>query len=326
MKKSLLAASIAAATALGISQNAQADAYAYAYNNIFNLKIVSNTGLIPASSVFKLSNSAGLDGSNVGTGPISFSAGTAPFNIPDAVKGSPSTPANNPGQNGNIGNNYAKGDASIVTSELNPGSPPTVSGNLTDTWAVAESYLSKVGNGGGLGNVGSTSTFVFVNPLTAGGTSLTFNFDALLHLVACVDDGTVCTDSQSVFPTNAQASSAVSFVLTDSLGNKVFDWAIGSGPSVGGAASTNPFQMNTTISRDQSNKGLSDVLRDTTVIGTQFSATTIAFAPGTYTLSLNDNKNVATELTVPEPETLALMGIGLLGGLLVNRRKIGQAA
>lgn len=322
MKKSLLAASIAAATTLGISQNAQADAYAYAYNNIFNLQIVAAPFLIPSSTVFKLSDSAGLNGfPNDSNGPTSFSSGTAPFNIPDANLGIAST--NNPAQNGNIGNNYSRGDASIVASELNPGRPPTVSGNLTNTWAVAESYLNHTGNGGGLANVGSTSTFVFVRP-----TSLSFSFDSYLHLVACVDDGATCANSNSQFPTNAQASSAVSFVLTDSLGNKVFDWAVGSGPTVGGLASTNPFQLNTTISRDQSNTGVSEISLNTTTLAvpTQFSATTIAFGPGTYTLSLNDNKNVATELVVPEPETLALMGIGLLGGLLVNRRKIGQAA
>ncbi|MBL8392892.1 MAG: PEP-CTERM sorting domain-containing protein, partial [Candidatus Accumulibacter sp.] len=57
----------------------------------------------------------------------------------------------------------------------------------------------------------------------------------------------------------------------------------------------------------------------------QFTAQTVAFAPGRYTLSLNDDKRVTTELVIPEPGSLALMGVGLLGGLLVNRRKIGTS-
>ncbi|MBL8392136.1 MAG: hypothetical protein JNN21_09715, partial [Candidatus Accumulibacter sp.] len=311
MKKSLVAVSLAALTGLAVSQSAQADAYAYAYNNIFNLKIESSPFLVPTSSVFKLTDSAGLTGfANDSNGPISFNGGTAPFNIPDANIGIAST--NSPAQNLNIGTNYARGDASIITSELNPGSPPGVTGKLTDTWAVGESYLNRNGSGGGSGSVGSTTTFDFVFA-----TSLKFSFDAILKMVACVDGPPTCADSDSVFPTNAQASSAVSFVLTDSSGAKVFDWAPGTGPTIGsGGASTNPFQMNTTISRDQSNTGVSLIDEDTTRVGgTQFTAQTVAFAPGRYTLSLNDDKRVTTELVIPEPGSLALMGVGLLGGL-----------
>jgi hypothetical protein len=324
MKKTILAVSLAAATGLGVSQNAQADAYAYAYNNIFNLAIVSSTGIIPSSAVFKLTDAATVSGiGSDNNGPVSISSGSAPFNIPDANVGIGST--NSPAANGNIGSNYARGDASIVTSELNPGQPPSVTGTRTSVWAVGESYLNSNANGGGSGTVGSTSTFQFI---FGTGTSLTFNFDAFLNLIACVDGPPTCAISNAAFPSNAQASSGVSFVITDTNGAKVFDWAPGTDPTIGNGAtaSVNPFSLTTNVSRDQNNTGVASI-SNTTAGGPQFFAQTAIFSPGTYTLSLSDDKRVTTELTnrIPEPDTMALMGLGLLGAFFVNRRKIGTS-
>ena len=320
MKKTLLAISLAAATGLGVSQNALADVYAYAYNNIYNLKISSSTGIMPESAVFKLTDAASLAG--VGSdshGPVSFTSGAAPFNIPEAVVGIVAT--NSPAAKGDIGSNYARGDASIFTSELNPGKPPTATGDLTDVWAVGESYLNSNGNGGGSGSVASTSTFEFFGP-----TYLDFAFDASLNLIACVADPLQCPGAVD-FPSNAQAASGVSFVITDASGATVFDWAPGTAPTIGDGlvASVNPFVLTTNRSRDESNTGVSSVFEDTTISGTQFSAQTKAFAAGKYTLSLSDDKRVTTETTtptVPEPGTLALLGMGLLSACFVKRGKI----
>lgn len=334
MKKSLLAVSIAAATGLGVSQNATADVYAYAFNEVLNLTIACSTNCIPTSTTFSLSDSANLSPGGTDANGQNFTSGVAPFNIPDAnvgIAGSTSF-----GQNGNIGNNYVRADATIITSELNPGGPPNgpqPSGNTTRVQAVAESYLNTDAGGQATGSTGSVSSFTFIAPA---GTTLSFEFDAILNLIACVEAGgtgvpplppATCGNSGAVFASDAQAQSTVTLVITDSFGVKVFDWSPGSGSGTGIAASVNPFNLNTQTSRNQSVPGFAQVTGDTTGALPAFSASSVALDAGTYTLALTDTKKVVTNLTnaaaVPEPGTLALMGMGLLGAFLNGRRRQG---
>jgi hypothetical protein len=101
----------------------------------------------------------------------------------------------------------------------------------------------------------------------------------------------------------------------------------------GGGGNSNPFALNTSVARDQDTPGQAAVnfstgncnLNDLGCVLTnaQFTATTVAFGPGNYTLDLRDTKTIKTQLEVEasEPGTLALLGIGLLGMFAAVRRK-----
>lgn len=312
---------VALALSIGITNNANADVHAVAVNDISNLQVIFSTPTLPTSATFRVDGNANL-GSVAGADTTNqvFNAGVAPFNIVQAFQGAVAAPAENTfSPVGDLGGNYARADSVILTSELSPGLPPTPTGNRTRAQNVAESWLKT--NDTGFGDAGNSSVTT-VNFQATAGQTVTFSFDADPYLQAQVDAG-------SAFASDASAEISVNFVITNSAGQQVFVWSpsgAGAGAITGGNATLDPFSLNETVTRDQSNTGLST---SDNALGS-FSATSNALAADIYTIELRMRETVNTQLTtaaVPEPETLSLLGLSMLClGIVRKRRKFSVAS
>lgn len=214
------------------------------------------------------------------------------------------------------GNNFAAADQNEI------GSPITGLAVGTPASVASASYVSLDGSGDGsaASNNGLNASFIF--NLT-GATSVTMEFDALAYLEAHTAAG-------EDFPANASADYKLEFTLEDLDSNTiVMNWTPDGVLNGGGAGelgvteASDPFSLNASRSRNAPFNGTSFI---GAALGTKnsglFSATTSVLTPGTayqFTIRLN---TLADAARVPEPATLALLGIGLLGmGAGMNRRR-----
>ena len=203
------------------------------------------------------------------------------------------------------GTQLARADSLLTGAPITGIGQPTGANGST----VAEVLLNFNGKGGGVSDIGLNSLFTFAVTTPV---ALRLDFMADLYLRTFLS-----ADSQ--FGSSAQAASALSFNI-DNLGNgaNVFQWAPNGQANgiTGGTENFDGTNLNTSIS--SLFPGTTN-FRD--LAGSQHFQADFTLDPGLYTLSINHVTKVDATQVIPEPGSLALLGLGLIGLAATRRRK-----
>ena len=172
---------------------------------------------------------------------------------------------------------------------------------------VAETLLTKNGKGKGDSDLGLNTLFTFFLPVAQ---PVRFTFDADLYLRAFLSP-------DSKIGSSASATSKLSFNLFDVDGNPIFSWQPNGAPGgiFGGTEIADGANLNDSIVALLPGQNLK---RD--LPGSQAFAAETLLGPGGYTFNISHIVGATGKQVIPEPGTLLLAGVGLLG-LVASRRQ-----
>lgn len=297
--------------ALGIALTAginnRAEAYAYAYSDLF-----ITSGLVTVSTgggVTVIPSTTSIASASIGTGTATGATKDAAVAIGTGSTFPDSTaPVNNTWilEGSSSGNNYSWADSKIISEQL-PGPGGTTVGSIS-TRQIAEGNVIDGSLAASSSSTSSSTELGFT--LASGGGTFKFNFDAALAMAARI----VAPHSGVL----ALASASIEITIRNTAtGALVFNWLAGNATGFNVASAINAYALSSSVT--------------TVTAGVQsfagsgsFEVITGLIGPGTYKLSLTAITEQKVQAhAIPAPGILTLFGLGLVMlGFMQRRNKI----
>jgi hypothetical protein len=332
-KKSVVTAAVTAALGLGVS--GQANAYLYAAAGLsIDALIISIT---PTPTInrfdFTIQDTAVLNGA--GDFHSNTCGGTPGANTCGATPAPPldAPPANAPGgtlvrpNNSTTGGeftffgplsgftgNFSNSDVEILSAEL-------VNGTPTSTREIAESLISTASTASASADIQSITGFS-ITFTTGGGTfSATANIDPDLRAA-------IFGEGPGTF--SAQANLNGSFTLVQNTGGSGFATWTPRGTAANDCIASGGLTCTETADSQNLSVNVGTTTNNTAdnfswdpnvLTATPFGFIVTGLTAGTYTLTFREAVSTQLARQVPEPGTLALIGVGILGVFASMRRR-----
>jgi hypothetical protein len=308
---------------MGLSTQAQAGAYAFAYNHIRNGLITLTGGTATLTSSSSSTSTVGSPLPMTSAGDLE--TGMAP-NASPATQGNPVRLDEFVGAGGETDTGYIPFGRIASSYSWADGNTIREQTSQTDGFEVINAAEGNIHGGVGSASSGAenSSSSVLTMSLDMGAPgALTFTFEANPYLEAYIHNA-----GSSASP-NLDNNITIRDNATDTV---VFSWAPdginagagGVGGTIGGTESADSQSLNTSIN-DLIADGVGAFFSNDGGAFTPFGVTSNLLPAGTYTISLFTQESQVVDKVpgvVPEPATLALVGLGMLGmGFTIRRRK-----